>query len=297
MTSSTTSSAISPAAQPPRTVAAPDPIARAAEVSVFPTLPTERRFHITAPATAEGRVHARQLLPLETARTGTHLAGSLGPLVDFALGRATQTVLSPTVAIRTATLRLDLLSAATAPGATVDAHASIVDFDDHTVYGEALITTSDGRPIARASTRMLIVAGEIAPTDPGTAITPVHPPTSLTDLLAARTQPATTDSLTAPTAAWMANPWGIAHGGIPVAVAGLALEQATRLAAGPAAVLDPTITYHRPLTLDAPDIRATTRIDRLGARTIATTTTVYQQDPDRPAATATAALLRHAGRK
>ncbi|MFB7718270.1 MULTISPECIES: PaaI family thioesterase [unclassified Nocardia] len=279
---------------PATTVRAADPARRATEVSAYPTLPTERRFRIRVVATDAGRVHAQQTLPLETARTGTHLAGSLGPLVDFTIGRATQTVLSPTVAIRTAGLRMDLLSTALTPGEIIEAHSRILDLDNYSVYGEVHITTADGRPVARASARMLIVPGEIGPTDPADAVTPPHPPTSLAALLTPLTHPMSAGgvTLTAPTAPWMTNPWGIAHGGIPAAFAGLALEDAAHITAGPVRFIDLSLTYHRPITLGEDDIHTDARIDRLGARTLAATCSVYQQDSDRPAATATASLIR-----
>ncbi len=91
----------------------------------------------------------------------------------------------------------------------------------------------------------------------------------------------------------MTNPYGIAHGGIPVALADLGLTAAARSAiAGPVRTLDLNVTFHRPAMIGAEDLMVHAVVERKGKGVVVASARVFQADRDRPIATATSTLLR-----
>lgn len=91
----------------------------------------------------------------------------------------------------------------------------------------------------------------------------------------------------------MTNPYGIAHGGIAVALADVGVTAATRSAvAGQVRTLDLNVTFHRPAMIGAEDLTVEAGVERKGRGVVVATARVFQADRDRPIATATSTLLR-----
>lgn len=274
--------------------ASPDPAQRAAEVSRFPTGPAERHFGMRSLDYGIGWMTAEQRLP---AGAGATHIGWLGPLIDFAMGRAVQSSLVADVGIRTVGIHIDASSRGVWLGDLVSARAEVLDMDGRGVLAAVRIHARDGALLGAATGRFLIVPGVIAPGgDYIDGVSNGGPEGDALDLhLGARAvaSAAGTATFVAPASKWMTNPYGIAHGGIPVALADLGLTAAARSAiAGPVRTLDLNVTFHRPAMIGAEDLMVHAVVERKGKGVVVASARVFQADRDRPIATATSTLLR-----
>jgi acyl-coenzyme A thioesterase PaaI-like protein len=255
------------------------------EVARFSQLPAELRFGIGQVAVTAGQCRAEQRIAKEC--VGAPIAW-LGTLIDFTMGRAMQTVLPPDVAIRTASVHVDAAGCGAKWGDTVTAEAAVLDVDEDTGLVGARITAASGRVIVHATGRFAIVEGTIKDS-PATAPPTTTPTTDLLSLLGGR--PTSTGIEVAPQR-WMANPYNLVHGGILIALAHLGIERAAATDAPLARVLDAKVVLHRPGMLSGGPMVAEAIVDRAGRRMIGASATLYQGDPRRPLATATASLHR-----
>lgn len=273
-----------------------DRAARAAEVAGFPNLPSERRFGVEQVGHGASGIHVAQTLP---GTVGEVQTGWIGVLADFTTGRAVQSVLVPHVGIRTVGMHIDLGAAGLPAGERLCARGRVLDAGTESVLAAARCTDSAGRLVATVMNRFLVVPGSVEPTETDAAapILAQSRSRSLAEMLDATVTVtgAGESRAHAPAAAWLTNPYGIVHGGIPVALADVVLVAAAESVAGPVRTLGLDLAFHRPALLGEDPLRATARVDRAGARVISVHASVFQRDAARPVLTATCTMLRRAG--
>ncbi|WP_169815166.1 PaaI family thioesterase [Nocardia uniformis] len=273
-------------------IAAADPVARAAEVAAFPNLGPEDRFGIAQIGHGPDRISVEQRLPAGYA--GELCVGWLGPLADFVTGRAVQSALVSDIGIRTLSLHLQIGSRGLRGGHRVLASGEVVEIGDRSVLAAGRISDENGSLVAEVSGRFIIVPGSVHPVVTEGSELVVPESDSLAVLLGAEpiARERHTVTFAMRTAEWMANPYGILHGGIPVALAGHALTEAANIAAGPVRTLGLDVTFHRPAFIGAAPLAADAVVVRVGGRVVAANTTVYQEDLRQPVATVTSTMLR-----
>ncbi|WP_405138671.1 PaaI family thioesterase [Nocardia sp. NBC_01388] len=273
-------------------IAAADPVARAAEVAGFPNLGPEDRFGVRQIGHGPERIAVEQRLPAGSA--GELPIGWLGPLADFVTGRAVQSALVPDVGIRTLSLHMQVGAGGLRGGHRIVATGEVVEIGAHSVLASGRITDEAGTLVAEVTGRFIIVPGSVQPVVGAGSELTVPETDSLAVRLGAEPAaggPGETRFVLRP-AGWMANPYGILHGGIPVALAGLALAEAAGAAAGPVRTLGVDITFHRPGLLGNVPVTADAVVERAGQRIVAANATVYQGSSQQPIARAACTMLR-----
>lgn len=231
--------------------------ARVAELAGFPNTRPENRMGVVQTGFSERGVTAKQIAQ------GPEL-GWLGVLADFATGRAVQGAVPADRGIRTATLHLETGRARMCSGDVVEAIARVKDVDRGAVLAVADLQTADGQLVASVSARFIVVPGVVAPI---AVLTPDDVVTGgdLADLLGVDKLEATPQRarLRSMAADWMANPYGIVHGGIPVALIDLGAA-ACELGAG-FRTLSLDINLHRPARIGG-EMIVDAVVRRAGAR-------------------------------
>ncbi|MCU1647683.1 MAG: hotdog fold thioesterase [Nocardia sp.] len=273
-------------------IAAADPMARAAEVARFPNLGPEDRFGIRQIGHGPDRIAVEQRLPAGNA--GELPIGWLGPLADFVTGRAVQSALVPDVGIRTLSLHLQVGARGLRGGQRLLASGEVVEIGPHSVLAAGRITEEAGALVAEVTGRFIIVPGSVQPVATEGSELTVPESDSLATQLGAEAavgESGETRFVLRP-AQWMANPYGIVHGGIPVALAGLALAEAATAAAGPVRTLGMDITFHRPGLLDNAPLTADAVVERAGQRVVSANAIVYQGSSKQPIARVACTMLR-----
>ncbi|MGV9664348.1 PaaI family thioesterase [Nocardia niigatensis] len=273
-------------------IVADDPAARAVEVESHPLGRPERRFGIRQTGHSSGQVLAEQ--QLAEGMPGLLPIGWLGPLADFVVGRAVQSVLVPEVGIRTLSLQLSVGERGLRGEGRVTADAEVLDIGADTVLAAGRVLSPAGKLVTHVTGRFAVVpaVGDEVAAESVDRFMPRGK--SLTTFLAVEVKDRVPGRsvLTLHPEPWMSNPFGIVHGGILVSLADLALLDAATAAAGPVRTLGLDVTFHRPASIGDVPLSAVAVVDRVGGRVAALNVHLYQSDPNRPAVTATCTMLR-----
>lgn len=251
-------------------------------------LEIERTFGISQLELGEGTCQASQWLP--DGRSDVSV-GWLGPLIDFAIGRAAETLVLPkNLSMRTSAMHVDVVRDINFPGERVFAKSEVVDIDSSTALGSVCITSEEGLTLATATARnILVAAGRYDQAGLPAADAPPATPDLLELLFARTTAPAVIE---VPSQDWLANPFGIVHGGVLFTLLQLGVESAVALQTGRAKTLDLSVSLHRPALLGPAPIVVTGEVERVGQRVIVATARLHQHDSAKLIGTARATLLR-----
>lgn len=272
-------------------IVATDPVARAAEVAGFPNLGPEDRFGIRQTGHGADRISVEQWLPRGSA--GELPVGWLGPLADFVTGRAVQSALVSDVGIRTLSLHMQIGARGLHGGRRVLASGEVIEIGSRSVLAGGRITDEMGSLVAQVTGRFVVVPGVVHPSAARSELT-VPESDSLAVQLGAEVvaRGPGRSRLALRPALWMANPYGIVHGGIPVALVDLALTDAATAEAGPVRTLGLDVTFHRPAPLKDVPLEVEAVVERVGARVVVANAVVYQWTPHQPIVTAACTMLR-----
>ncbi|MFI6998235.1 PaaI family thioesterase [Nocardia sp. NPDC050175] len=273
-------------------IVATDPTARAAEVAGFPNLGPEDRFGIRQTGHGPDRISVEQWLP--TGAVGELPVGWLGPLADFVTGRAVQSALVSDVGIRTLSLHMQIGARGLHRGRRVLASGEVIEIGSRSVLAGGRITDEMGSLVAQVTGRFVVVPGVVRPSSAAGSELTVPESDSLAVQLGADVvaREAGRSRFALRPAEWMANPYGIVHGGIPVALVDLALTDAATAEAGPVRTLGLDVTFHRPAPLNDVPLEVEAVVERVGARVVVANAVVYQWTPHQPMVTAACTMLR-----
>ncbi|WP_162141429.1 hotdog fold thioesterase [Smaragdicoccus niigatensis] len=256
--------------------------ARAADVARFPNTAPENRFGVVQTGFSAQAVTAKQIAQ------GREL-GWLGVLADFATGRAVQGVVPADRGIRTATIHFETGSGRPGTSDVVDAYALVKDVAGGDVLAVADLRTAAGQLVASVSARFIVVPGVVAPVAESPPDIEVAGG-SLADLLGIEELEARGDRarLRAVAEPWMANPYGIVHGGIPIALVDLAVGVVGNELGEDFRTLSLDINLQRPARIGG-EMIAEAVVQRVGARVAVIEVEIAQQ---RVIASATVTLGR-----
>ncbi|MCE5288743.1 MAG: PaaI family thioesterase, partial [Nocardiaceae bacterium] len=167
--------------------------------------------------------------------------------------------------IRTATIHVEAGAGPLRAGEVVEASALIKDVAAGSVLAVADLRTG-GRLIAAVSARFLVVPGVVAPVEKSPANRAAGDG-NLAELLGVTVLAGTPDRgrLRAEALPWMANPYGIVHGGIPVALVDLGARNLGESLGEGFRAMSLDINFQRPARIGS-DMIVDATARRVGAR-------------------------------